>query len=92
MLVMVSYDIADHKRRCAVSNLLKNFGQRVQRSVFECDISASQLGEVRAGISDCIDAGEDSIRFYAFCSACRSNVEVSGGGTPSEEDDGYYVV
>lgn len=75
-----------------MSKLLKNFGQRVQRSVFECDITAAQLGRVRAGIADCIDAGEDSIRFYSFCSSCRGRVEVSGTGMPPEEDDGFLVI
>ncbi|MFW5443046.1 MAG: CRISPR-associated endonuclease Cas2 [Methylococcaceae bacterium] len=36
---MIAYDISDHRQRRSIFNLLKDHGQRVQFSVFECELS-----------------------------------------------------
>ncbi|MCA9742068.1 CRISPR-associated endonuclease Cas2, partial [candidate division KSB1 bacterium] len=38
MLLLVSYDIVDDKQRTKLAKRLQNYGQRVQYSVFECDL------------------------------------------------------
>jgi len=45
MLIVVSYDIPDDRRRLQLSKALKDFGKRVQWSVFECHLDDRQLGE-----------------------------------------------
>ncbi len=42
MLYLISYDIPIDKRRLAIARMLEGSGQRVQRSVFECDLSDAQ--------------------------------------------------
>lgn len=44
MLYLISYDIAVDKRRTKIAKLLEGFGQRVQYSVFECDLTTKQYG------------------------------------------------
>ena len=39
MLYLIAYDISDDARRTKLAELLEGFGQRVQRSVFECDLN-----------------------------------------------------
>ena len=39
MYLVVSYDIHDDKRRNSIHKVLKNFGERIQFSVFECDMT-----------------------------------------------------
>jgi len=36
MLVLVTYDISDNKRRTKLATFLEGYGRRVQKSVFEC--------------------------------------------------------
>jgi CRISPR-associated protein Cas2 len=36
MLILVSYDVPDDRRRTRLAHALKDFGERVQYSVFEC--------------------------------------------------------
>ncbi|RMF87586.1 MAG: CRISPR-associated endonuclease Cas2, partial [Nitrospinota bacterium] len=43
MYVVVSYDITDDKRRNRIHKALKNYGERVQFSVFECNLSPEQV-------------------------------------------------
>lgn len=64
MLVAVSYDITDNARRSRVSTLLKNFGDRVQRSVFECLLEPPQIERLAAGVAKLIEPEEDSVRVY----------------------------
>ncbi|MGV2391312.1 MAG UNVERIFIED_CONTAM: CRISPR-associated endonuclease Cas2 [Microcystis novacekii LVE1205-3] len=47
MYFVVSYDISDDKRRTKIHNTLKSYGQRVQYSVFECDLTDTQYAKLR---------------------------------------------
>jgi CRISPR-associated protein Cas2 len=44
---LVCYDVVGDARRVRVANLLKGYGLRVQKSVFECVLSGDQLEYVR---------------------------------------------
>lgn len=78
MFVVVAYDIVDNKKRSKMSNLLLDYGRRVQRSVFECDLDGKNLGQMMEEITDCIDTEEDSLRIYHLCQSCLSRMELYG--------------
>ena len=48
MLVVVVYDIINDKRLSKISKLCSKYGQRVQNSVFECQIDYSQFLQFKA--------------------------------------------
>jgi len=52
MYLVVSYDIEDDKRRGRVHRTLKSFGQWVQYSVFECDLTRAQYLVLRHRLDD----------------------------------------
>lgn len=60
---LVAYDIADPKRLAKVSTLLLGRGDRIQKSVFRCELSKRDLVELRAALSDEVDARADQIIF-----------------------------
>ena len=69
MLILVAYDVstksAEGERRLRrVAQVCKDFGQRVQKSVFECSVSEMQYEELRRQLVQCIEEREDSLRFY----------------------------
>jgi CRISPR-associated endonuclease Cas2 len=80
MLYLISYDISDDDRRCRVSEALKDFGRRVQFSVFECDVDEAGLRELSARIDFEIDGSTDSCRFYRLCKAYAAEVQILGKG------------
>ncbi|MBL7095875.1 CRISPR-associated endonuclease Cas2 [candidate division KSB1 bacterium] len=43
MFVNVSYDIENDKTRTRIAHKIKDFGQRVQKSVFEADVSKEEF-------------------------------------------------
>jgi len=78
MFVEVSYDITDDNRRNKVCNELKNYGERVQYSVFECNLSKLQIKELQTRLGRLINRRQDSVRYYFLCETCVRNVEVQG--------------
>ena len=91
MYVLISYDIEDDKRRLRVMKFLKDYGERVQKSVFECHLTEDQLDSVRTGLKKLIDHRTDRIRYWPICKACASRVEVDGWGDVKEEEDEFTI-
>jgi CRISPR-associated protein Cas2 len=69
-----------------VHNILKDFGKRVQYSVFECHLSDRQLSVLRARLMDEIDSA-DSLRWYPLCFWCSETVFFQGLGLSPEDED-----
>ena len=46
MLIVVSYDVPDDRRRTRLAHILKDFGERVQYSVFECRLDERALRDI----------------------------------------------
>lgn len=80
MFVVVSYDIVDDRRRERVFNALKDFGVKVQYSVFECDLKAKDVLRLQGRLGRLIKPDEDKVRFYFLCEACVPRVQVMGVG------------
>lgn len=92
MFIIVSYDIVDNKRRARIAKVLKSYGYRVQKSVFECRLDDDRnYLKMKRDIEKTINRDEDSIRYYFLCGRCQGNVEVSGWGVVREEEDVIVV-
>lgn len=85
MFTIICYDITDNHRRSKVARLLEGWGERVQESVFECHISATQQRQIMSDIAQLINAEQDKVRYYALCSKDRSKVSVMGQGCITRE-------
>ena len=83
MLVLVSYDVstmdlAGRRRLRRVAKTCKDFGQRVQFSVFECIVDPAQWTVLRQRLIDEIEPKADSLRFYYLGSNWQRRVEHVG--------------
>lgn len=83
MLVLVTYDVvtltaAGRKRLRKVAKTCENYGVRVQNSVFECVVDATQFKQLKLELSGIIDVNEDSLRFYQLGNNYKSKVEHIG--------------
>lgn len=91
-LCVISYDIANDKRRTRMQRLLAAHGSRVQYSVFECLLSMQLLGELRRACAAVIDSQTDSVRYYPLSADCRARIVTQGcGALPLDEDDPVIV-
>lgn len=83
MMVLVSYDVStvDDEgpgRLRRVAKICKNYGQRVQYSVFECIVDPAQWAVLKQKLMDQIEAETDSLRFYFLGANWRNRVEHVG--------------
>jgi CRISPR-associated protein Cas2 len=83
MDILVSYDVntetkAGRNRLRKVAIVCKNYGQRVQFSVFECRVNQAQYEVFRAELVKVIDKKTDSIRFYRLLAPRENSVEAFG--------------
>jgi CRISPR-associated protein Cas2 len=83
MMVLVSYDVAtiDRAGRSRLRRAAKaclDFGQRVQNSVFECDVDPAQWAMLKQRLITLIDLEQDSLRFYFLGSNWQRRVEHFG--------------
>jgi CRISPR-associated protein Cas2 len=85
--ILASYDIHEPKRLFRVAKVMKDYGERVLKSVFECNLTQDQFERMKARVDSIIDHMEDSVRYYFICGKCVGNVEVSGLGVQFLEDE-----
>ena len=83
MNVLISYDVstetpAGRRRLRKVAQACQDFGQRVQKSVFECSVSEAQFEEVVRRLVDIIEKTEDSLRVYRLIEPKEKYVQVYG--------------
>ncbi len=83
MMVLVSYDVAltdkaGARRLRRVAKACKDYGQRVQYSVFECILDPAQWVKLRDRLISEIDKEQDSLRFYFLGANWERRIEHVG--------------
>lgn len=83
MLILVTYDVntespTGRRRLRRVARACLDFGQRVQNSVFECEVDPAQWAILKARLIAEIDDGKDSLRFYRLGAEGRRRIEHIG--------------
>ncbi len=85
MLVLITYDVATEtpggqRRLRRVAKVCQIYGQRVQKSVFECLVDPTQWAVLRDRLVKEIEPDEDSLRFYFLGKNWKPRVEHVGAG------------
>lgn len=96
MLVLITYDIStetpEGKRRLRhVAKQCLNYGQRVQNSVFECDLNSAQFLQVRQILEEIINKETDSIRFYKLGDSYKQKI-IHIGAKSSYDPQGILMI
>lgn len=83
MMVLISYDVSTiHKqgrrRLGRVAKACLDYGQRVQNSVFECNLDPAIWTALKSRLVEEIDQKEDSLRFYFLGSNWKNRIEHVG--------------
>ncbi len=83
MLVVVTYDVstetaAGRRRLRRVAKVCEGVGQRVQKSVFECQVDDMQMEDLERRLLTEIDQTEDNLRFYRITESAQVRVKQYG--------------
>lgn len=92
MMMIITYDVntetaAGRKRLRKVSKVCQNYGQRVQNSVFECNIDPTLFMVLRNELIKIMDPEKDSIRFYNLGNEWKNRIEHVGTKNTIDLDD-----
>lgn len=90
MFLLISYDLENDRTRNALAHTLKDFGPRVQKSVFEADVSAKELEKLLTKLGKVKLGKEDSIRLYQLCAECVTKIRIWGRGKITKDEE-YYI-
>jgi len=96
MFVLVSYDVSTtdpkgSRRLNRVAKACKDYGQRVQYSVFECIVDPAQWAVLKDRLIKEIDDEKDSLRFYYLGSNWRRRVEHVGAKKTIDQEGPLIV-
>jgi CRISPR-associated protein Cas2 len=96
MLIIVTYDVstetvAGRRRLRRVAKVCEGKGQRVQKSVFECQLNEMQYEQLVDTLLAVIDEDDDSLRFYRITEPMEVRVK-QYGKTRSIDFEGPLVV
>ena len=96
MYILVCYDVdtvseKGQRRLRRVARICKNYGQRVQNSVFECEVTESQFILLKENLREIIDEKLDNIRFYHLNKNKIHGVETIGKET-AYDFNGSFVL
>ncbi len=80
---IVTYDICDPKRLKRVFKAMKDWGNHLQYSVFECELTAAEMVQMREQLREIIDGDADQILFICLGLAeTRGERVIEALGTP----------
>lgn len=88
---VIAYDITSDRQRARVAAILSAFGDRTQKSVFECSLDPEELAAVLANVRDKVDVSGDSVRAYRQCTAC-DEASHSIGQASARTTQPYWIV
>jgi CRISPR-associated protein Cas2 len=96
MMVLLCYDVstktpAGERRLHKVAKTCEQFGQRVQNSVFECEMDPARFEVLRSKLTKIYEPDEDSLRFYYMGSNWERRVEHLGA-KPAVDMKGPLIV
>ena len=96
MLVLVTYDVkitegAGPRRLRRVAKACRDFGQRVQFSVFEIEVDPGQWALLKVRLESIIDPAIDSLRYYYLGSSWQRRIE-HVGAKPAQDLNGTLIV
>jgi CRISPR-associated protein Cas2 len=96
VLVLVTYDVnttsdGGKRRLRRVAKACRDFGQRVQFSVFEIEVDPAQWVRLKADLEAIIDPKQDSLRYYHLGSGGQRKVE-HVGAKPATDLGGTLIV
>lgn len=83
---VIAYDICDDKRRTKTARLLQSKGERIQKSVFELDVTPEILAAVAEQIARLIHPREDRVDFIPTCGACTRRWRSLGRSRPPRSE------
>lgn len=83
---VLAYDISDDASRRKLASFLLDYGDRMQYSLFEAELTEADIRKILARASELLGP-DDSFRIYALCADCARRIHTLGRTGPCGTDD-----
>lgn len=95
-MILITYDVdtTDQEGKNRLRKVAKecvNYGQRVQNSVFECNLTYLDFVKLKTKLKKIINPEKDSLRYYNLGKNWRRKVE-HHGAKPSYDPEGIIII
>ena len=96
MLILVAYDVstetpAGRRRLRRVAKVCQDYGQRVQKSIFECKVNATTYAILEKRLLEEINNREDSLRLYRLIEPLEQDIKEFGCFCTINFDDSLVI-
>lgn len=96
MLILVTYDVSTverpgRRRLRRVARACEDYGIRVQKSVFECQVGRTEWVQLRHRLLTEIKDDEDTLRFYFLDEGAVNKIEHHGTHKPLDLDEALVL-
>ncbi len=89
--MVIAYDITDPRRLNRIARVMKDYGVRVQKSIFVADLDEMQFARMRHRVEREMELDEDAVKYFPLCDCC-SDTLVAIGKCAGEYDDKPFLV
>lgn len=92
MNMLVTYDIAHPRRINRIAKIMKDYGLRVQKSIFEVDVTIAQFQQMRRRVEFEMEPDEDGVKYFPLCGKCSGVWLHIGHGHIQWDENDWRVV
>lgn len=92
MNMVVAYDIANPRRLNRIAKVMKDYGVRVQKSIFEVEVNDSTFTEMRFRAEDVMNRHEDGVKYFPLCDRCADTLIALGVCARGLDERPYVIV
>ncbi len=89
--IVLAYDISSNNSRAKVAAMISVWGDRIQRSVYQCMLDEKALDELLARIDQVVDHNSDAVHVFVQCSDCTGLARVVGQASIPSPDP-YWIL
>ena len=92
MNMIVAYDIANPRRLQKIAKVMKDYGLRVQKSIFEVEVSDRSFAEMKRRAEIQMNWDEDGVKYFPLCERCLGTLLVLGIRADGWDEKGYMII
>lgn len=74
-----------------MAKIIKDYGVRVQKSIFEVKLDQDRFKEMKSRIENEIESAEDGVKYFPLCEKCAGTIENIGNGILLDPDREFYL-
>lgn len=91
-MMIVAYDITNPRRLQKIARIMKDYGVRVQKSIFEVAVDSLLFHQMRHRVEQVMDVKADGVKYFALCPKCSDTLIALGIGAERYSNGEYLIL